>query len=74
MDRQQKRLLVPSDCMDAGEYRVPPVEVLRTAIESLCTAYDSEFVVLAKDLGVKLVTLDKAILSAFPDVAEPLSK
>lgn len=58
--------------MDGGEYRVPAAEVLRTAIESRCTAYDSELVVLARDLGVKLVTPDQEILSAFPHLAQPL--
>lgn len=37
-----------------------------------CTAYDCEFVVLAKDLDVKLITLDRAVLKAFPDVARSL--
>ena len=62
------------EVMDGGEYRVPTAEVLHTANASKCTAYDCEFVVLAQDLGVKLVTLDQAILDAFPDVAEHLDR
>jgi predicted nucleic acid-binding protein len=74
MTREQaaEALASAEELMGAGEFLVPTVEVLKTAIESRCTSYDSEFVVLAKDLGLKLVTLDKAILAAFPDVAEPL--
>ena len=60
------------DLMEGGEFAVPTAEVLRTAMASGCTAYDCEFVVLAKDLDVKLITLDRAVLKAFPDVARPL--
>jgi len=60
------------DLMEGGDYRVPAAEVLATAIASRCTAYDSEFVVLARDLGVDLVTVDGALLRAFPTIAKPL--
>jgi predicted nucleic acid-binding protein len=60
------------ELMEGGDYKVPPAEVLSTAIASGCTAYDSEFVVLAQDLGVKLITLDRAVLRAFPLVARSL--
>lgn len=43
--------------------------VLETALECGLTAYDAEFVALARTLGVRLVTLDKAILRGAPDVA-----
>jgi predicted nucleic acid-binding protein len=60
------------DLMQGSDFSVPVGEVLRLAMASGCTAYDCEFVVLARDLGVKLVTLDQAILKAFPDIAASL--
>jgi predicted nucleic acid-binding protein len=48
--------------------------VLRLATKSACTAYDCEFVSLASDFGVPLVTVDKQILSQFPDVAISLER
>ena len=54
------------------EFAVETGEVLRLADESGCSAYDCEFVVLARALGVSLVSNDRAILKAFPAVAVPL--
>lgn len=51
------------------EFEVPSTHVLRLAHASGCSAYDCEFVALAEDLGVALVTLDKQVLDAFPEVA-----
>jgi predicted nucleic acid-binding protein len=35
--------------------------------ESVCSAYDCEFIALARDLNVPLVTLDKQLLNQFPN-------
>lgn len=43
------------------------------AASSACSAYDCEFVALAKDLDIPLVTADKQILTQFPDVAVSLA-
>lgn len=52
--------------------RIIPVDsaqVLDVAMECGLTAYDAEFVALARSLGVPLVTLDGGILDGAPDVA-----
>jgi predicted nucleic acid-binding protein len=56
------------------EYRVSSEQVLELAVRSKCTAYDCEYVVLAQDLKVTLVTADKQVLRAFPKTAVSLEK
>lgn len=52
-----------------NEYQVDSLAVLKLAAESGCSAYDCEFISLAKALNVKLITADKKLLNTFPDVA-----
>lgn len=52
-----------------NEFEVDSVSVLALANESGCTAYDCEFVSLAKSLNTKLITADKKLLAAFPEIA-----
>jgi predicted nucleic acid-binding protein len=52
-----------------NQYAVPADEVLKLAARSGCTGYDSEFALLARDLSVRLVTLDRESLQAFPEIA-----
>jgi len=47
-------------------------EVVRTGLDLGLTAYDAEFVVLARSVGTTLVTEDREILKAAPDVARRL--
>jgi predicted nucleic acid-binding protein len=58
-----------SSLMRDREYEVTSYQVLNLAAASSCSAYDCEFVALAKDLDVPLVTTDKQILKQFPDNA-----
>ena len=51
---------------------VPSNAVLQLAASSGCSAYDCEFVAAADQLGVPLITADRAILAAFPDLAVSL--
>ena len=51
------------------EYAVPSDDVLELTYRHDVTAYDGEFVVLAKQLGIPLVTFDKAVRKAFPSLA-----
>jgi predicted nucleic acid-binding protein len=46
--------------------------VLALVANSTCTAYDCEFVALAEQLGIPLVTADKQLLKAFPNIAVSL--
>ncbi len=54
------------------QHLVPTRAVLELANDSGCSAYDCEYVALAKLLGVPLVTEDRALLASFGDVARPL--
>lgn len=58
--------------MRGGEYQVISSEVLRLAAGSKCSAYDCEFVALAQDLSVPLVTVDRQVQAEFPKVAVSL--
>jgi len=55
--------------MGAAEYEIDSLSVLLLAQRSGCSAYDCEFVSLAENLGTKLVTSDKKLWRAFPDLA-----
>jgi len=60
--------------LGANEYSVPTERILTLVLGSDCTAYDCEYVALAQDLGVPLVTMDKQVLKAFPKTAVSLEK
>lgn len=56
--------------MRGQEFELVSARALRLAAASGCSAYDCEFVTLAQDLGVPLVTSDRALLAKFsPTVA-----
>ncbi len=44
-------------------------QILRLAADSGCAAYDCEFVVLAQELGLPLVTSDRALITKFAPAA-----
>ena len=52
-----------------NEYAVSSMDVLALAGQTGCSAYDCEFVSLARSLGLKLVTGDRQLVRAFPEVA-----
>ncbi len=54
---------------------IPSYEkILDLIAESDCTAYDCEFVALARQLSIQLVTADKQLLKQFPDSAISLEE
>lgn len=63
-----------SRLMHRREYQVASLPVLDLVTASTCSAYDCEFVALAQDLGIPLVTTDREILEQFPQVAVSLEE
>lgn len=61
------------DLMAEHEYEVDSNLVLQLVDRSSCSAYDCEFVALAQELKIPLVTMDQQILRDFPTVAIPLT-
>lgn len=58
--------------MQEREYEIVSSDVLELVTASGCSAYDCEFVALAEDLGISLVTVDKKILNEFSQIAVSL--
>ena len=50
------------------EYAVPSDDVLELSAAHKITACDAEFVVLARELGVRLITFDEPLQKAFPKI------
>jgi predicted nucleic acid-binding protein len=55
--------------MQDKEFEVQSLQVLNLIASSTCSAYDCEFVALAGDLNLPLVTVDQQILEQFPRIA-----
>ncbi|MFM8525990.1 MAG: type II toxin-antitoxin system VapC family toxin [Cyanobacteriota bacterium] len=60
--------------LSALEQRVSSEHVLQLVSSSRCSSYDCEFVAAAQQLGVLLITEDRAILAAFPELAQTLQQ
>lgn len=58
--------------MAQNELRAQPGEVFDLVAHSSCTAYDCEFVAVARNRGVPLITADRQILREFPHIAVSL--
>lgn len=61
------------DMLSGAEHEVESRQVLELVRNSNCSAYDCEFVALARSLGTRLVTMDGKLLRAFPEVAVALT-
>lgn len=57
------------DTFEGREYSVNSSDVLTLAAQSAASAYDCEFVALARHFGVELVTMDGRLVKAFPQDA-----
>jgi predicted nucleic acid-binding protein len=58
-----------AELLGPNELPVDHRDVLRLAEGSRSSAYDCEFVLAARTRGVPLVTADRRLLAAFPEVA-----
>ena len=58
--------------MSGNEYDIKSLNVLSLVNQSICSAYDCEYVSLAMNLGIELFTMDKKVISEFPLIAKPL--
>lgn len=58
--------------LEGNEFSVNSGDVLALVKASDCSSYDCEFVALALQSGVRLVTMDKKILRNFPELATAL--
>ena len=65
-------LRLAEEMVGGREYAVDTRKVLELAFRTQCSAYDCEFVSLAQDLDVELVTTDKQVLKSFPGLAVSL--
>ena len=57
------------DMMRGREYVSDMQQVLRVATEKSLTSYDTEYALLARSLGIRCVTEDGPLQTAFPGVA-----
>jgi predicted nucleic acid-binding protein len=55
--------------LDGNEFPVNSAEVLALSESTACSAYDCEYVALARMLRIPLITLDREVLAAFPKTA-----
>ncbi len=60
--------------MKEREFAVAFHQILNLVLSSTCSAYDCEFVALAENIRIPLVTTDRQILRDFPAIAVPLEK
>jgi len=65
MNEAEELLAAPNEAVSTDH-------VLHLVSTSTCSAYDCEFVAAAQQLGVPFITEDRAILVAFPEVAQSL--
>ena len=60
------------DAIGSGEIEVDMSAALELAVTSQISAYDAQFITLARRLSVPLVTEDKKLRKTFPDLTLPL--
>jgi predicted nucleic acid-binding protein len=71
---EAKRILDDAISLVAGEYQAAPEQILDLVSASTCSAYDCEFVALARELEIQLLTSDQQVMDQFPETAISLEK
>ena len=72
---QAKYLMEEAEYLMLGaEYHVNSNDILEFVTRTNLSAYDSEFVVLAEELGIKLITTDNKILKEVPEFTLSISQ
>lgn len=64
---------IAESIMANNEFDIPSSQVLALVDKSNCSSYDCEFVALANQLNIQLVTQDKKLLNEFPSTAISVS-
>jgi predicted nucleic acid-binding protein len=73
LEHAQRIMNSALELLRGREYEVSSYNVLSLASESGCSAYDCEFIAVANELDVSLLTADKQLLQKFPEVTISLS-
>jgi predicted nucleic acid-binding protein len=58
--------------MAEREFFAQPADIFALVSRSSCTPYNCEFVAVARDQGVRLITADREVLREFPHIAVSL--
>ncbi len=66
LDQPLQLMDAAESLMQGREYETSSVRVLSLVAGTRCSADDGEFVALAQDLGLSLVTSDARLLTEFP--------
>jgi predicted nucleic acid-binding protein len=69
LDRALVVMEASESLMGTTEFEPSSAHILRLADSSGCSAYDCEYVALARTLGTVLITFDRKLLSSFPAIA-----
>ena len=69
LSQAQQTMARAENLLSAHEYALPSDLILELTSKTKLSAYDAEFVILADQLNIPLVTQDKGILKAAPKIA-----
>lgn len=69
LDQAQQVMADAEQLMQDGEVTAASAHVLALAASSGCSAYACEFVAVAQQMGVRLVTGDRELVKRFPEIA-----